>query len=153
MNAHWRELVLFRHGEAAPARAGASDFDRPLTPAGRQYAARAAAHLACEPNPPRLLLHSPAARAAATAALVAEALVLPATAVLQIEGLYLATPQRLAALLLEHAGEVACVAVVGHNPGLSELGTLLDPRLFGNVLDTAGYWRISRDLADDSGLR
>jgi phosphohistidine phosphatase len=148
MSMRWRELVLIRHGEAAPLRGAAADFDRPLTGAGRQYAARSAAMLAAEPVPPTLLLYSTAARAAATAALVAEALALPAAALRPLEALYLATPRRLEALLAEHAGDAACVAIVGHNPGLSEFGALCEPRLQHAVLDTAGYWRIRRALPD-----
>jgi phosphohistidine phosphatase len=144
MNVRWRELVLFRHGTAAPARLPGGDFERPLTAAGRQLVARSAAHLAAEPMPPTLLLFSLAPRAAATAALLAEALALPAPALLPLEALYLATPQHIVALLAEHGGDTPCIAVVGHNPGLSELGARYDARLRDAVLDAGDYWRIRR---------
>lgn len=149
MSSGWRELILFRHGAADPARGTASDFDRALSPAGRQVSARAAALLAVEPMPPTLLLYSTARRAAATAALLAEALALPDAALQPLEALYLATPRRIAALLEQHAGGARCVAVVGHNPGLSEFGALCEPRLAGAVLDTSSYWRLRRTCADE----
>jgi phosphohistidine phosphatase len=150
----WRELLLFRHGEAAAARAPGGDFVRPLTAAGRQMAARAAAQLATElaasraaEDVPAVLLHSTAPRAAQTAALLVEALALPGLVVRGLEALYLAPPARIESLLAAHAAGSGWVAIVGHNPGLSEFGGLLDQRCRSAALDTAGYWRFRRDEA------
>jgi phosphohistidine phosphatase len=166
VNGTWRELVLFRHGEAAPARAPGGDFARTLTAAGRQVAARTAAQLAMEASQsgsasdvPAVLLHSTAPRAAETAALVAEALAIRGLVVHALEALYLAPPARIETLLATHAAGAGWVAVVGHNPGLSEFGSLLDLRCRGAALDTGSYWRFRRDhaignmLATDCGDR
>jgi phosphohistidine phosphatase len=157
VNGAWRELVLFRHAEAAPARGAGGDYARTLTSSGRQVATRAAAQLALEvsgsqPGPPAaaILLHSAAPRAAETAALLAEALALPASSVQPLDALYLAPPARIATLLATHAAAAAWVAIVGHNPGLSEFGALLDPRCEGAALETASYWRFLREPARGS---
>jgi phosphohistidine phosphatase len=155
----WRELVLFRHGEAAPARGAGGDYARELTASGRQVVTRAAAQLAMEvahgagvTAGRAMLLHSPAPRAAQTAALLFEALAFPGLAVQALETLYLAPPERIENLLATHAADATWVAVVGHNPGLSELGALLDLRCRGAALSTASYWRFLREPAGNSGL-
>jgi phosphohistidine phosphatase len=155
----WRELVLFRHGEAAPARGAGGDYARELTASGRQVVTRAAAQLAMEVarsasvTPARaMLLHSLAPRAAQTAALLVEALALPGLVVQALEPLYLAPPERIGNLLATHAADATWVAVVGHNPGLSEFGALLDLRCRDSALGTASYWRFLREPASGSGL-
>lgn len=139
-----RWLVLWRHGEAEPA-AGQDDRSRRLTRRGLQQARSAAAMIAALDPPPGVILHSSAPRAAETAACAVEALVLPASAQFPLDELYLASPDVLQAALARHAGHERCILVVGHNPGLSELGARLDAARAGAVLDTAGWWRIALD--------
>lgn len=138
-----RLLVLWRHGEAEPPR-GSADRARELTPRGRAQAERAARQIASLEPRPTLLLHSSAPRAAQTAALGAAALALPAAAVRALDALYLASPATVLSLVDHHAEGHECVLVVGHNPGLSELGAHLDATHRGAALDTASWWRVAR---------
>ncbi len=143
-----RWLVLWRHGEAEPA-AGGDDRARRLTRRGLQQARVAARQIAALSPPPGVLVYSSAPRAAETAACAAEALALPAAAQFALDELYLASPPVLRAALARHAGRALGMLVVGHNPGLSELGALLDPRHAGAMLDTAGWWRIALEDSPD----
>ena len=139
-----RWLILLRHGEAEPAHgAGHDDRARRLTRRGLRQARESASRIAALSPPPSLMIYSSAPRAAETAACVAEALALPACALFPLEELYLASPATLRAALARHSGDAHGILLVGHNPGLSELGAALDPARAGAVLDTAGWWRIA----------
>jgi phosphohistidine phosphatase SixA len=114
-----------RHAEAQAATVGGDDFTRPLTRAGRLAAESAAERLGAAPSPPALIWHSPALRTAATAALVAARLGLPASCVLAVPVVYLANGKALQALLAP-SEQRDHLLLIGHNPGVSELLQLLD---------------------------
>jgi phosphohistidine phosphatase len=137
-----RWLVLLRHGEAEPV-ASRPDLGRQLTHRGLVQARMAAGRIATLDPPPSLLLTSSAPRAAATAECAAEALGLAASARLSIDALYLASPSTLHDALLRYGGQARCILLVGHNPGLSELGAQLDPEREGAALGTGEWWRIA----------
>lgn len=138
------ELLLLRHAEAEPAALDGGDFERPLTSAGRDAALAAAARLAALPWRPQRLLCSPAARASATAMVIAQALGLDAHALHEVPELYLATPPVLRGVAQARRGTVDRLMIVGHNPGLSEWGAQLDASFAGRSLPTAGHWLITQ---------
>jgi phosphohistidine phosphatase len=135
-----------RHAEAAPAAREADDFERPLTDAGRVSAARAAKLLAVG-APIERVLFSPARRTSETAAIVADSLRFEKSALQAVPKLYLATAHRIGAALARWQGSARVILVVGHNPGLSDLGGELSPSHAGTVLRTAAYWRLPLDDA------
>ena len=137
------QLILMRHAQAEPAGLDADDFARPLTAAGRAAAAQAAAVLAAEGVTVGRLLYSPASRTRETAAIAARELGLEANLLQELPQLYLATPEVIRDMVERHGGQVRCLLVIGHNPGLSEYGGELDPRLAQRSLPTAGVWRIA----------
>jgi phosphohistidine phosphatase len=113
------KLLLVRHAIAVPSgTAGIADDERPLTKRGRRRFRRAARGLARIVPPPDLLLTSPLPRARETAEITAAAWggVTPTPEPL-LAG---APPARLLAALAAHR-EKALVALVGHEPGISEL--------------------------------
>jgi phosphohistidine phosphatase len=140
------ELVLMRHAEAAPATREADDFERPLTDAGRRSAARAAKLLAVG-APIERVLFSPARRTSETAAIVADSLRFEKSALQAVPKLYLATAHRIGAALAKWQGSARVILVVGHNPGVSDLGGELSPSHAGTMLQTAAYWRLPLDDA------
>ncbi len=112
-------LLIVRHAIAVPrGTAGIADRDRPLTPRGEERFRLAAAGLARVTPPPDLLLSSPWKRAWQTALLASEAWGGP-------------EPREAPALaggsfeelgeVLEEVRSAAMVAVVGHEPHLSDL--------------------------------
>jgi phosphohistidine phosphatase len=118
-------LWIIRHGKAHPHSGTGRDEDRELAPRGLDQARWLGAELADPVVAPHLVLSSPLPRALATARLIADAV-----------GCELAVRRELstahgleshAALLRgEWAGESRPVlAIVGHNPTLSDLGRWL----------------------------
>jgi phosphohistidine phosphatase len=140
------ELILMRHAHAAPASRDTEDFARPLTDAGRISAARAAKLLAVG-APIERVLYSPAARTSETAMIVARSLSLDPSALQAVPKLYLATAHLIGAALARWQGSARVILVVGHNPGVSDLGGELSPSHAGSILQTAAYWRLPLDEA------
>ena len=118
-------LLLVRHAEAAAVAASGLDADRPLTPKGRQQAARLAAALDAWDLTPTAVASSPWLRARTTAETLrqgAPLTILPALA----QGDAAATARALGTL---PAGRLLAV---GHEPWLSALaGWLLTGREAG----------------------
>jgi phosphohistidine phosphatase len=115
-------LVLVRHAKAAD---GPVDAERPLTKRGTRHAAAIGAWLADAGLVPDRVAVSPARRAAQTwegaAAALDEA---PPPTV--DERIYDNTVEALLAVLRETPEDVQTVAVVGHNPSVGELASVLD---------------------------
>jgi phosphohistidine phosphatase len=126
------ELIIIRHAIAvARGTPGVPDEDRPLTPEGEQKFREAAKGLAALVDPPDAVLTSPWLRARQTAAIAAaawgrvEPVETPALASGSFEE---------QAEVLDRYPRDATVAVVGHEPWVSELlarllGTRHDERL------------------------
>ena len=116
-----RELLLVRHAKSSWDSAAVTDFDRPLGPRGLRDAPAMGAWLAAQDRIPDLVVTSPAVRARMTterllAGMEAEGLPLKHDA-----RIYGAGRRDLVAVLEELTDGVACVMLVGHNPGLDEL--------------------------------
>jgi phosphohistidine phosphatase len=110
-------VYLCRHAHAAP---GEPDAARELTPAGVEQARALGDLLAGLPEPPRLVLTSPLARARQTAAEIASAVGVEA----RVESVLApgATAESLARAL---AGATGPVATVGHQPDCTEIALAL----------------------------
>ncbi len=114
-----KTLLLLRHAKAG---AGAPDRERRLTERGRRQAAAAGRYLAREGLRPELALCSDAARARETL----EGLELAADVPVRIEpDIYDGGEGDLLALFRRAPPEVASLLAVGHNPTISEVGSLL----------------------------
>ncbi|MEZ6196879.1 MAG: histidine phosphatase family protein [Planctomycetota bacterium] len=131
-----KRLVLLRHGHS-PFGFG-SDFDRRLDERGRRGVQAAATALRDLGFLPELILASAARRTQETAALAAAVLGDPPPPVRALEALYSAGAREALELLVEGAGDAAAVLVVGHNPTLSELATVLGPDPVG--LAPGEFW-------------
>jgi phosphohistidine phosphatase len=126
------QLLIIRHAIAVPrGTPGIPDEDRPLTPEGEQKFREAAKGLAKLVDRPDALLTSPWLRAKQTAAIAAAAWgrLEPKESAALASGSF----DDQAAVLDEYPGD-ATVAVVGHEPWVSELlgrllGTRQDSRL------------------------
>lgn len=116
---HW---IVLRHAHAEAQSADGSDFGRELSGRGREEAQRAADALAklLDGRVPRIV-SSPAARAEATAQIVADRL---GDSVGYNARIYEATPGDLLDVF-NAAGSAETVLLVGHNPGIEELVALL----------------------------
>jgi phosphohistidine phosphatase len=118
-----RRLFLVRHAKAEPS-VGRDDHARKLTERGRTDARRVAKALAARHFLPEVLIHSGAARAKETAEIFVAAW-RDEVELQEQAWLYDAS----LATLLDHTRalgpEHKRIGLVGHNPGLGELGTAL----------------------------
>jgi phosphohistidine phosphatase len=117
-----KRLFLFRHARAIPAEPGVQDSARPLLPSGAQDAGAVALYIRRQGYAPDLILSSNAARATQTAEIVLKQIRAP---VKYHEVLYLATAAKLLATVQAAPAAASGLMLVGHNPGLQELLTLL----------------------------
>ena len=119
-----RVLYLLRHAKSSWADPELADHDRPLAPRGRRAARAIADHLREQRVEPALVLCSSARRARETLKPLLRAFG-GKTEVHFEPGLYAATVEELLERLRSVAEQTPSVMLVGHNPGLQELGLLL----------------------------
>lgn len=119
-----KTLLILRHAKAEPPDDNMSDHDRPLAPRGKKDAPRIGNWLADQSLVPQAILSSDAARAKATARLVAEACDFNGDIQL-FRQLYMAMPETYLEVVAAAAEEADRVLVVGHNPTLDDLLFLL----------------------------
>ncbi len=119
-----KTLLLLRHAKSSWDDPTADDIDRPLAPRGEKDASRVGAFLAKSKHRPDLIVSSPAERAKATAKRVARAAAYPGE--IQLEpAIYLADAPALLEVVHHLPDAADCVLLVGHNPGLETLVTML----------------------------
>jgi phosphohistidine phosphatase len=147
-----RSLTLIRHAKAEPAHHGQEDWDRPLEPQGMRDATEMARRLKTSARKPDKMLASPAVRAVATATLMGRALRLSASNIVQDERLYLASSKAMLAVIHELGGGAKHLAVVGHNPGITELADQLSSERSVDHLPTCAVYRLDFDIDDWSEL-
>jgi len=131
-----RHLYVLRHAKSSWDEPGVADHDRPLAPRGEEALARLRRYLARSGVRPDLVLCSSAQRTVMTCRGILPAL--PADTTVEIEhDLYAASGQRLLGRLRQVDDDEAGVMVIGHNPGVHALASMLtgagDPGLRGQL--------------------
>lgn len=139
-----RHLVLLRHAEAEPARAGQADAERSLTERGRTEALDAAQCILDAGLRIDTMLVSTAVRTRETAVIVAAQLDIFDGFIYE-PTFYLAAPDALLSGLHLHNPASETVLIVGHNPGLSELATQFISGDRSVQLHTGGLCQINFD--------
>lgn len=124
-----KKLTLIRHAKSDWSSGATNDFERPLNRRGNQAAPLMAGRILERDSRPDLLVSSPAQRAVETATLLAQGLELEQEQIKIIfhRDIYEAS---LATLIevVRHFPDPEHIALIGHNPGLSELGLWLCPQ-------------------------
>lgn len=115
-----KTLGIFRHAKSDWNDARLRDFDRPLNKRGRKGAALMGVHIRDHAAAWNRILASPAARAAQTIELAAEAAG-TSPPITWDRRLYLASSAILMDILREQETDPPAVLLVGHNPGLEDL--------------------------------
>ena len=118
-----RHLYLLRHAKSSWDDAGLPDRERPLAPRGKRALTPIADHLRRQGIRPELVLCSPAERARATLEGVRAAL--GGGDVRFEEALYTFDATALVERIREVPASVRSLMVVGHNPAMQELATML----------------------------
>ena len=118
-------LTLIRHGTAGAGDAGMRDFDRPLTKQGRRQAEEMGRRLADRGTVPDTLLTSASRRTVEFSSALVEPLGVSPDRIVAHKDLYLCAPGTLLSAVQELDDGIDHAALVGHNPGVSDLLTLL----------------------------
>ena len=119
-----KTLLIMRHAKSSWKSVGMDDFDRPLNDRGRRAAPRMGKLLVEQQLQPEIVLCSSAKRAQETAARVMQECEMENPLVL-LQELYLAPPDEYVRQLRCQPDEVDRALVIGHNPGLEQLLTVL----------------------------
>jgi phosphohistidine phosphatase len=120
-----KTLILVRHAKSSWNEPGLADRDRVLNDRGRRNAPEMGKRLAKRGLKPDVILSSPAARALATARLMAEELGLRQADIRVDDRLYAAEADDLVKVIGELGDGPGRVMVVGHNPEMTELAQRL----------------------------
>lgn len=128
-----KKLLLIRHAKSDWSHRGLDDHDRPLNERGKKDAPDMARRLVDKDLEPDLLLTSTARRAFRTALRFAEVFGFERDRILEDGRLYLAEPEHMLEVLRGLPERHACVAVFGHNPGISELVEVLAGATLGDM--------------------
>ena len=115
-----KNLLIMRHAKSSRADHSLTDFDRPLNPRGEQNAPEMGSWLRDQKLTPDLIIASSAVRTQQTADLVRSQFD-PVPEVIATRQLYLAPPQAYFQAILEFAGDVQTLLMLGHNPGIEQL--------------------------------
>jgi phosphohistidine phosphatase len=131
-----KHLYVLRHAKSSWAEVGVADHDRALAPRGEEALARLRRYVAGSGLSPALVLCSSAQRTVLTCNGILPAL--PADTTVEIEpDLYGASGPRVLARLRRVDDDVPGVLVIGHNPGMHSLASMLtgagDPELRGRL--------------------
>jgi phosphohistidine phosphatase len=117
-------LMLLRHAKSDWSRPGLADHERSLNARGRKAAAAVGAYMARHDLVPDLIVASTATRVRETLDLVLKAFK-TTPKVTQDARIYEAEPDALMAVIRRTPRATESLLLVGHNPGLAELATLL----------------------------
>lgn len=123
-----KTLLILRHAKSSWDDPGLRDHDRPLNPRGVRDAPRMGRLMVEEDLVPERIISSTAVRAQSTAELAANAMP-DAPEIETTRELYLASPHTYLEALADYAGDAETVMVVGHNPGITALVTVLTGEL------------------------
>lgn len=142
------KLTLIRHAKAESARGGQTDWDRALEPSGQRDALEMTRRLSVRGDKFERVLSSPAVRSASTAQLIVSALGEEPSLIEYDERLYLATYKVMLAVINERGGTAQHLAVVGHNPGITELANQLSCERAVDNLPTCGVYTLEFNESD-----
>lgn len=151
-----RYLWIIRHAKSSWTEAGQRDFDRGLNQRGERNGARMESYLASCEHPPTWLWCSSARRAVLTAAYVQRGFGIDPDCVQTLDALYHADAWTLLDILQQTPDEVTSVALVAHNPGLTDLVNALAGNQVTDNLPTFGVARLrfaAPDTDVDNGYR
>jgi len=132
-----KTLILIRHAKSSWTDLSARDFDRNLNHRGLHDAPmmgnRLAARLGACSVSLDIFVCSTAQRARQTAESLAAELMFPIKNMDWRRELYLASPGSMLDVIRSVPDEAATVALLAHNPGITELAEILTGQPFGNV--------------------
>lgn len=139
-------LWVIRHAKSSWADEGLADFDRPLKRRGEKDGKRMMRWMSTQDERPEQIISSDAARARATAEYVRAGYGLPADRLRLDHRLYAASVDVQLTVLREVPEGVSAVALVAHNPELTEFVNALSGQPVIEKLPTFGIAMLSVPL-------
>jgi phosphohistidine phosphatase len=139
-----KTLSLLRHAKSSWNDISLSDFDRPLNKRGEHDAPLMGRFLHTKGVRPEQIVSSPALRAITTAGIIASALGNKEEAIRQLPSIYEANVNELMNLLRGLDNQAEHIMLVGHNPGLSMLASILTDKSYD--LPTCAYLSLKLDI-------
>ncbi|GAV20046.1 phosphohistidine phosphatase [Mariprofundus micogutta] len=128
-----KKLMLMRHAKSSWSDFGTSDFDRELNARGMQDAPEMGRRLVAKAMVPDAFLVSTARRARATANLMVPELGFSVENIQFKDELYLASPAEMLKLIRQTSDHVQTLALLAHNPGITELTNRLAKTWINNI--------------------
>jgi phosphohistidine phosphatase len=145
-------LTLIRHAKTEPAHSGQEDWDRALEARGQHDAAEMGRRLKGRHLKPEKMLVSPAVRALTTAQTMARELGMSRGKLVLDERLYLASSKDMLKVIQELGETAAHLALVGHNPGITDFADQLASERSMENMPTGGVFTLEFDIAHWSDL-
>jgi phosphohistidine phosphatase len=131
-------LWIIRHAKSSWANVGQADFDRPLNDRGNKDGKRMIRWMRTQDERPQRIVASDAFRTRATSEFVRKGFEIPKEHVQFDHRVYEASLETLLRVVREFPGDCPSVALVGHNPGSTELINVLVGRQVIDNLPTFG---------------
>lgn len=132
-----KTLYLTRHAKSEKSFNDVNDFDRPLTERGIHNANSMAMLMKAWEIMPDEFLTSPAIRALSTAYIFARVMEMPWEAIHISEPIYEASVKTLMSLFRALPDRCSSIMVFGHNPGFTDVTSLITNRNIENVPTSA----------------
>ncbi len=136
-----KKIILIRHAKSSWENPWLDDYERPLADRGLHDAPNMANSLKKRGIDIDLICSSTAKRARQTASITAEVIGYPKEKIFWDKSLYHASANHLLQFIHSQSDHIQTMAVIGHNPGLTELINLLGVNL--DNLPTAGQFAFS----------
>ncbi len=146
-----KHLYLVRHAKSSWKHPGLDDFDRPLNKRGMHDAPEMGKYLAEQEILPQRVVTSPARRASATAISLAASIRLPSSDVVEDGRIYAASMSTLMVVIQAWDDAWECVMMVGHDPGIADVATVLAGADVGHV-PTCTVMELGLDVASWSDV-
>lgn len=140
-----KTLFLIRHAKSSWEEEGLPDFDRPLNERGKKDVPGMAEKLLKHSLPPQLIITSTAKRARKTAQLFAKEWGFAEEQLLGKPDLYLCGPLTFEDLIAQAPDKADRLAVVAHNPGITEYANLLCEKVRIDNMPTCSIFAVSAD--------
>lgn len=116
-----KKLLIIRHAKSDWDNPRMADFDRPLNARGKSNAPEMAERLLKKNILPQVFITSPAVRTLSTTKAFAEVLGFSKNDIKQEKGIYEAPATGLLKIINSFDNQYDFIALVGHNPGLTDL--------------------------------
>ena len=133
-------LWLIRHAKSSWSNVELRDFDRPLNERGQRDGPRMQNWLMNQDYGPAWIWTSDAVRTRTTADFVHGAF--PSAELVSHHALYGATPETILDIVRQTPAGVECIAVIAHNPGITQCVNLLAGECVIDSLPTFGVARL-----------